>query len=99
MATFQLNESITRPFTAFAVVILPNEAMLNALTLDTPLKPVASNVPSLSAPFQFPLLSTTIPPGAPKGTYELVVAFFDPTKPITSRADAFLEASSTFTIQ
>ncbi len=98
-ATFQLNESITRPFTAFAVLVLPNNSMLNARTLDTPLRPVAANVPSLSAPFQFPLLSTTIPPGAPTGTYELVVAFFDPTEPITGRGDAFLDVSENFTIE
>jgi hypothetical protein len=94
-----LSESIERPFTAYAVIILPNGSMLNARTLDTPLRPVVTNIPSLSAPFQFPLLSTTIPPGAPKGIYEIVAAFFDPTKPITGRGDAFLDVSATFAIE
>jgi outer membrane protein assembly factor BamB len=101
-ATFQLNESITRPFTAYAVVILPNNSMLNALTLDTPLTPVATNVPGLAVPdgpFTFPLINTAIPGGAPLGVYEVVAAFFDPARPITSRTDAFLEASGPFTIQ
>jgi len=45
------------------------------------------------------LLSTNIPTGAPKGSYEMVVAFFDPSKPITGRGDAFLDVSSHFIIQ
>ncbi len=98
-ATFKLNESIMWAFTAFAVIILPNGSMLNALTLDTPLTPVATNVPSLSVPFTFPLINTTISAGAPTGTYELLVAFFDPTRPITGRYDAFLVGSKTFSIQ
>jgi hypothetical protein len=101
-ATFQLNESITRPFTAYAVVVLPNGSMLNALTLDRPLEPVATNVPRLTVtdgPFTYPLINTLIPGGAPLGNYEVVAAFFDPTKPITGRADAFLEASGPFSIK
>ena len=95
--------SVSKPFTAFAVVILPDGVtMLNALTLDTPLTPVATNVPGLTVtdePFTFPLINKTIPAGAPLGDYEVVAAFFDPAGPIIGRADAFLEASSTFTIQ
>jgi hypothetical protein len=101
-ATFQLNESITRSFTAYAVVILPNGSMLNALTLDKRLEPVATNVPGLAVPdgpFTYPLINTAIPGAAPLGNYEVVAAFFDPTKPITGRADAFLEANGPFTIQ
>jgi uncharacterized repeat protein (TIGR03803 family) len=97
-ATFQLNESIMRSFTAYAVLILPNGAMLNALTLDTPLAPVVSNRSGLAAPFSYPLINMTIPAGAPTGDYELLAAFFDPGRPITGRGDAFLEASGTFTI-
>jgi hypothetical protein len=101
-ATFQLNESIQRPFTAFAVVILPGRAMLNALTLDTPLMPVATNVPGLTIagePFTFPLINATVPAGAPPGGYEIVVAFFTPGVPITGRGDAFLEAGAPFTVE
>jgi hypothetical protein len=98
-ATFKLNESIARPFTAFAVIILPSGAMLNAITLDSSLKPVATGVSGLKVPFSYPLLSINIPFDAPKGTYELVVAFFDSAKPVTGRFDAFLDVSKTFTIQ
>jgi outer membrane protein assembly factor BamB len=99
VATFKINELIERLFTAYAVLIMPGGKMMNALTLDTPLKPVASNVNGLPAGFTYPLLSVNIPPGAPKREYELVAAFFDPTKPIHSRADAFLDVSAKFTIQ
>ncbi len=97
-ATFQLNESIERPFTAFAVVILPNGGMLNALTLDSPLKPVVTNIPRLSATFTYQLIATNIPNGEPSGNYEVVVAFFDPGIPITGIDDAFLTASGPFSI-
>ena len=98
-ATFQLNESVTRSFTAYAVVILPSGAMLNALTLNTPLAPVVSNRPGLNAPFSYPLINVTVPAGAPLGSYEVVAAFFDPLMLITGRGDAFLEASGPFTVQ
>jgi hypothetical protein len=98
-----LNELITQPFTIFAVLILPDGVtMLNARTLDTPLEPVATNVPGLTVadgPFTFPLINTVIPPGAPLGDYEIVVAFFTPGVPITAREDAFLEARVPFTIE
>jgi hypothetical protein len=93
-----LHESIECPFTAFAVIIMPDGKMLNARTLDAPLRPVAKNVNKLSAPFSYLLLSTTVPKGAPKGTYEVVTAFFYTDVPTSSRADAFLEASASFTI-
>ena len=98
MATFKLNESITRRFTTFAVLILPKGQMMNALTLDRPVRPVAA-MSGLTAPFTHPLISGIIPGNVPKGEYELVVAFFDPTKPYRSRADAFLDVSAKFTIQ
>jgi len=98
-ATFRLNESITRPFTAFSVIILPDGSMLDTFTLSPAIQPVASNAPALTAPFEYPLLDLPIPQGAPAGSYELVAAFFDPTRPITKREDAFLEASSKFTIE
>jgi hypothetical protein len=97
-AWFMLREPIDCPFTAFAVIIMPNGKMLNALTLDTPVRPVAENVSRLPAPFSYLLISTTVPPGAPKGVYELVTAFFYVDKTIGSRADAFLETSASFTI-
>jgi outer membrane protein assembly factor BamB len=95
---FVLHESIEHPFTVFAVIILPGGKMLNALTLDTPLRPVAKNVGRLQAPFSCRLLSTTVPKGAPKGVYEVVTAFFYTGTVIRSRAEAFLEASAAFTI-
>jgi hypothetical protein len=99
VATFKVNEPIDKLFTVYAVLIIPGGRMLNAMTLNTPLKPVASNVNGLPAGFTYPLLSKTIPPGAPKGEYELAVVFFDATKPYRSRTDAFLDVSAKFTIQ
>ncbi|MCX6355213.1 MAG: hypothetical protein NTZ78_09975 [Candidatus Aureabacteria bacterium] len=63
--------------------------MLNAMTIDTPLKPIAIRVRSLPAGFSYQILSKTIPPGVPRGEYEFAVVFFDATKPYRSRADAF----------
>jgi outer membrane protein assembly factor BamB len=97
-ARFILHESIERPFTAFAVIIIPGGKMLNARTLSAPLAPVVTNGRRLTSPLSYPLLSTTIHRCAPAGPYELVTAFFDPSRPIRSRADAFLEASAHFTI-
>ncbi|MEJ2745665.1 MAG: hypothetical protein P8123_08300 [bacterium] len=97
-AWFMLREPIEHPFTAFAVIIMPNGKMLNALTLDTPVRPVAKNVSKLPAPFSYQLLSATVPPGAPKGIYEVVTAFFCADKSISSSADSFLETSASFTI-
>ncbi len=99
IAIFRLNQSIERPLTAYAVIILPNGRKLNALTLSPALKPVATGLPRLNAPFSSLLLQTVIPPGAPLGDYEVVVAFFDPLKPIRCREDAFLEASASFTVR
>jgi hypothetical protein len=98
-ATFRLNQSITRPFTVFAVIMLPNGQMLNARTLNAPLEPLASHVPRLNAPFRFGLIAMFIPSGAPKGEYEIAVVFFDALKPYRGRVDAFLDASAKFTIQ
>lgn len=98
-ATLELNEPIEETFTVFAVIILPDGSMLNLLTLDTPIRPVAENVGGLPAFFTYPLLSMTIPPGAPAGTYEILVVFFAAGTPITGRQDAFLEISRTFTIE
>lgn len=97
-AVFMLSSSIPQPFTAFAVVILPDGSMLDAVTLGPNLKPVASNMPGLSAPFQYQLLSLSIPGGAPGGPYEVVAAFFDPSRPITGRSDSFLDVHAGFTV-
>jgi len=97
-AIFILHEPIERPFTAFAVIIIPGGKMLNIRTLSAPLAPVVTNGRRLAPPLSYPLLSTTIPRGAPGGDYEVVTLFFDPDRPIRSRADAFLEASAHFTI-
>ncbi|MCX6339777.1 MAG: DUF1566 domain-containing protein [Candidatus Aureabacteria bacterium] len=97
-ATFQLNSSITQPFTVYAVVITPHGSMLNALTLGPKVKPVASNVPRLDPPFSYPIISLNLPSGAPLGQYEVVAVFFDPSKPITGRQAAFLDVSGKFEI-
>jgi hypothetical protein len=97
-ATFRLNDAIARPFTAFAVVMLPGGGMLDALSLGSDVKPVASNVPRLD-PLSYPLISLNLPMGAPVGEYEVVAAFFDPSRPITGRADAFLDAGEKFVIR
>jgi hypothetical protein len=98
-STFLLHESIGRPFTVFAVIILPNNTMLNALTLSPKIQPVATKVPGLAAGFTRQLLSVKVPPGAPTGEYELVVAFFDPNTKITGRGDAFLDVNARFSIR
>lgn len=95
---FRLNQGITQPFTAYAVVVMPDGFMLDALTLGPTIRPVASNVPSLAAPFLYPLLSLLVPAGAPLGSYEVLVGFFDPAKPITKPEDAFLLARGPFRI-
>jgi hypothetical protein len=71
--------------------------MIDAITFSPTLKPVAT-LPGLDAPFTYVLIDRPVPGGAPAGRYEVVAAFFDPAKPITSRADAFLEASRKFEI-
>jgi len=97
-ARFMLYESIERRFTVFAVIIMPDGKMLDVRTLGAPLAPLVKNANGLSAPFSYTLFSTMIPSAAPNGVYEIVTAFFDPTLPIWSRADAFLEVSASFTI-
>ena len=99
VATFRVNAPIERLFTVYAVLVMPKGKMLNARTLDRPLKPVAKKVRRLPAGFTYQIISKTIPRGAPKGEYELVAAFFDPGKPIHGRQDAFLDVSAKFTIQ
>jgi len=99
-ATFTLNQPITHPFTVYAVIIMPDgKTMLDMMTLSPKIKPVAIGVPSLPAGFSRQLLSITIPWSAPKGEYELLVAFFDPNTRITGRQDAFLQVSAKFIIQ
>jgi hypothetical protein len=97
-ATFKLNSAITQPFTVFSVIIMPGGSMLDTMTLGPNIKPLASNMSRLDAPFTYPLIALNLPAGAPLGQYEVVVAFFDPSKPITGRADAFLDVSARFEI-
>ena len=97
-ATFRLDRLITQPFTVFSVIIMPDGSMLDALTLGPDIKPLASNVSRLDSPFSYPLLSLNLPAGAPLGQYEVVAAFFDPSKPITGRQAAFLDVSGKFEI-
>jgi len=97
-ARFLLHKTIDRSFTAFAVVILPDGTMLNLLTLKPKLAAVVENMPGLAAPFDFRLLASVVPVSVQSGDYEIVVAFFDPQKPITRREDAFLDVSAHFAV-
>jgi hypothetical protein len=99
-AIFKVNEPIERLFDVYAVLVMPPKGnMLNARTLDTPLKPVARKVEKLPAGFTYQLISKTIPTGAPKGEYEIAVVFFDAKKLYRTRSDAFLDVSAKFFIQ
>jgi len=97
-ATFKLNQSIEQPFTAYAVVELPDKSMLDALTLGPAIVPVAENVPRLD-PMTYPLMNLNIPAGAPMGNYRVMAGFFTPGQPITKPEDAFLLATSPFTVR
>jgi len=98
-ATFQLNGSITRRFTAYAVVIMPDGSMLDVRTLGPSLRPVAKKVRHLDSPFSCSFLSLNIPSDSPLGQYEVVAAFFDPSKPIRGRQDALLDVSAKFAVR
>ena len=97
-ATFKLNEAIERRFTVFAVIIMPNDSMIDAITLSPKVKPVASNVPRLDAGFTYQLMSLVIPSGAPKGNCSVMVGFFDPNTAIHGPSDAFLLATTPFSL-
>ncbi len=97
-ADFVLRRTIAQPFAAYAVFILPDGSMRDAVTLG-PVKPLVTFMPALGAPFSHRLVSVAVPPGAPKGPYWIVAALFDPCTPVTGRQDAFLEAASPFTVQ
>lgn len=100
-AVFRTNQPISQPFTAYAVVIFPDGAtMVNVLDFSTALKPVASDVQGLPAGFEYTLINNLVIPGTiPPGRYEIVAAFFTPGRPITSRDDAFYQASVFVTVQ
>jgi hypothetical protein len=98
-ATFRLNRSVERLFTAYAVVVMPDGFMLDALTLGPELVPVAENVPRLDAPYTYPLMNLNIPAGAPTGNYRVMAGFFTPGQPITGPQDAFLLATTPFTVR
>jgi hypothetical protein len=78
---------------------MPNGALLNTLTLSPEIQSVATNVPGFAGGFSYPLLAVVVPNGAPLGEYELVVAFFDPTRPTTGTGDAFFLVSKPFSIR
>ncbi len=101
VATFNLNEPIQTmfDFDVYAVLIMPDGKILNARTLDRPVRPLAHKVKRLPAGFTYQLMSKTIPPSAPKGEYELAVVFFDAMWPYHSRSDAFLDVSAHFSVQ
>ena len=97
-AEFILNAPIGQPFAAYAVFVLADGSMVNAVTLG-PVKPLVSFMPALGAPFTSTLFSGAVPAGAPKGGYEIVAAFFNPFAPVTRRGDAFMEAAARFEIK
>lgn len=98
-AEFLLSQSVRRPFVAYAAVILPDGSMRDAATLRAELEPAAPPLPSLGAPFARAILSGKVPSDAPKGTYEIVAAFFEPSARIAGRGDAFLDVSEKFTVE
>ena len=97
-ARFLLHRAILQPFTAYAVIFLPDRSMIDAATLG-PVRPVVEFMPALGAPFSYTLLCTPVPLSAPKGECEIVAAFFDPYRPIAGRPWAFLEASAPFRLR
>lgn len=98
-ATFVLNEPIERKFTVYAAIVLPDGSILDALTLGTKLKPLAVNVKGLAPPFSFPFINVTIPAGAPKGVYQVLMAFYDPKRSNPFKNSPFLLVRSVFTVE
>jgi hypothetical protein len=99
-AVLEVDEPITREFTAFAALILPNGGKVTLPKLTPGLRPVVTRMPGLTAPFSLRLLSgVRIPVKAPSGWYEIAVCFFDATRPFRSRSDAFSEASVRFKVE
>lgn len=97
VATFKLNETISQTFNAYAVIIFPDGNMLDLMTMSPKLKPVVAKIRGLSAPFSCVLLSVDIPRGTLSGDYTIIVAFFEPGKPI-SAGNAILLASGHFIV-
>ena len=83
-SVFFLYQSITRRFTAYAVIQMPDGLLLDVRTLSTRVEPVAVDMPGLEANpmFVYPLLTVQVPAGAPLGLYTIMVGFFDPNVPI-----------------
>jgi len=90
---------VAKAFTAYAVIIMPGGALIDARTLSSYLEPVAKDCPGLPDGFRYPLLSHVVPQNAPSGVYELVVALFDSGKPINHRSNAFLEIRASLVIE
>ena len=86
-------------FTVYAVIVLPDGSMLDALTLRPNVRPLASNVNGLPEGFVYTLMNLRIPAGAPPGNYILIVGFFDPKAKITGPQDAFLLVQTPFNIK
>lgn len=98
-ARFRLDRSVKQPFSAYAVIVMPDGAMLNAATLSSPVRPLAAMMPGLAAPFTHTVVQTDVPAVAPRGRYAVLVAFFDPWGPVTGRGDAFFSAEAAFEIE
>lgn len=97
--TFLLHQPVKRPFQAYVVVVLPDGSMRDAWTLDTRLTPATAFMPALGVPFSCLVLDAAVPPGAPRGSYALVTAFFEPWQTPRSRGKAFLDVSLPFTVR
>jgi len=98
-ATFVLNEPIERAFTVYAAIILPDGSFLDAVTLGSKLKPLAVNVDRLTPPFSYQFIDVTIPSGAPKGAYQVLMAFYDPKGSNPFKHSPFLLVRSGFTME
>ncbi|MCX6356877.1 MAG: hypothetical protein NT045_03220, partial [Candidatus Aureabacteria bacterium] len=98
VATFVLNEPIEQEFTVYAAIKLPDGSILDAITLGTKLKPLAVKVKGLVPPFSYPLINVPIPARAPKGAYQILMAFYDPKKSNPFKYSPFLLVRSSFTV-
>jgi hypothetical protein len=99
-AVFFLYQSITRRFTIYAVIQMPDGTMIDIRTFGTRILPLAVDMGGLPADpvFMYSMLAMEVPVGAPLGNYIIMAGFFDPTIRITGPQDAFLLVQTPFSI-
>lgn len=72
---------IPYPFDAYGVIVRPDGLYLS-MRLESDLLPgvvpMAADIPLHPLPAEYTLLETTVPPGTPPGTYEVIVALTEP---------------------